>query len=43
MTFFYLLAIEMDQCGNDNIGGAEQCDDGNTLSGDGCSSGCMIE
>ncbi len=30
-------------CGNASKGGLEQCDDGNTQSGDGCSSACMIE
>ncbi|MEM8963172.1 MAG: M4 family metallopeptidase [Acidobacteriota bacterium] len=27
-------------CGNDEKEGGEECDDGNTVSGDGCSSGC---
>ncbi len=30
-------------CGDGSINGAEQCDDGNTRSGDGCSSSCQIE
>ncbi len=30
-------------CGNGNIELGEQCDDGNTANGDGCSSGCQIE
>ncbi|MCX6750789.1 MAG: DUF4215 domain-containing protein [Candidatus Pacearchaeota archaeon] len=30
-------------CGNGIKEGLEQCDDGNTLSGDGCSSNCKIE
>ena len=30
-------------CGNGNLEGIEQCDDGNTLSGDGCSSTCQAE
>ena len=30
-------------CGNGNIEPGEQCDDGNTVSGDGCSSSCQIE
>ncbi|MBK8156805.1 MAG: DUF4215 domain-containing protein [Streptococcus sp.] len=29
-------------CGN-VISGAEQCDDGNTNNGDGCSSACQLE
>jgi cysteine-rich repeat protein len=30
-------------CGDAILSGAEQCDDGNTVSGDGCSSTCQIE
>ena len=30
-------------CGDGVVGGTEQCDDGNTLNGDGCSSSCEIE
>lgn len=30
-------------CGNNNIEAGEQCDDGDTMSGDGCSSTCQIE
>jgi cysteine-rich repeat protein len=30
-------------CGDGLITGTEQCDDGNTVSGDGCSSSCQIE
>jgi cysteine-rich repeat protein len=30
-------------CGDGTIGIGEQCDDGNTTSGDGCSSGCEVE
>lgn len=29
-------------CGNGNVEGAEQCDDGNNLDGDGCSSICIL-
>ena len=43
MTFFYALYVEMDECGNNVVAAAEQCDDGNTQSGDGCSAGCIIE
>jgi len=32
-----------DGCGNGVVGGAEQCDDGNTTSLDGCSASCMLE
>jgi fibro-slime domain-containing protein len=31
------------KCGNGNVEMGEQCDDGNTVSGDGCSSTCMLE
>jgi fibro-slime domain-containing protein len=30
-------------CGDGILGGTEQCDDGNTTSGDGCSSTCKVE
>ena len=30
-------------CGNGIPGGIEECDDGNTLDGDGCSASCLIE
>jgi cysteine-rich repeat protein len=30
-------------CGNGIVEGAEQCDDGNTISGDGCSATCLWE
>jgi cysteine-rich repeat protein len=30
-------------CGNGKVEGAEVCDDGNTLEGDGCSSVCKVE
>lgn len=30
-------------CGNGILEGGEQCDDGNAISGDGCSAGCRIE
>jgi cysteine-rich repeat protein len=30
-------------CGNSIVDSGEQCDDGNTVSGDGCSSNCKIE
>jgi cysteine-rich repeat protein len=30
-------------CGDRTVSGAEQCDDGNTANGDGCSATCMLE
>lgn len=30
-------------CGNGFVGGSEQCDDGNTTGGDGCSALCVLE
>ena len=30
-------------CGNGEVEGAEECDDGNTTSGDGCSATCRVE
>jgi cysteine-rich repeat protein len=30
-------------CGDGNVCGAEQCDDGNSISGDGCSASCLFE
>lgn len=30
-------------CGNGNVEGNESCDDGNTVSGDGCSASCQAE
>jgi cysteine-rich repeat protein len=42
-TFIYQLFIDIDLCGNNTIGGAEQCDDGNLNNGDGCSSQCVVE
>ncbi len=30
-------------CGDGQIDGAEQCDDGNTIAGDGCSATCTVE
>lgn len=30
-------------CGDGSVDGTEQCDDGNTLDGDGCSSICLVE
>ncbi len=41
--FSYYLYLEMDECGNGMIGGAEECDDNNTMNGDGCSAICETE
>lgn len=44
-TFAYRLApsIDLEVCGNGMIEGGEQCDDGNTVGGDGCSATCTAE
>ncbi len=34
---------DVQDCANDQIEGSETCDDGNLLSGDGCSSKCQLE
>lgn len=41
----YTLDIQIRNagCGNGWLDGADQCDDGNTMSGDGCSSTCQYE
>jgi cysteine-rich repeat protein len=33
----------VDVCGNGTVGGTEECDDGGTVSGDGCSATCELE
>jgi cysteine-rich repeat protein len=33
----------IDDCGTGIVSGAEYCDDGNTVNGDGCSSACLFE
>ncbi len=38
-TFMQMMAL----CGNGSLDPGEQCDDGNTVSGDGCSASCTIE
>jgi len=35
--------IDCPSCGDGSVDPGEQCDDGNTISGDGCSSGCLTE
>lgn len=37
------LPAEAASCGNGTIGGTEQCDDGNAVSGDGCQSDCTVQ
>lgn len=37
------IASNLSACGDGIKEGAEQCDDGNTVSGDGCSSSCGVE
>jgi cysteine-rich repeat protein len=32
-----------DHCGDGNLDGTEQCDDGNLVNGDGCSAQCVVE
>jgi cysteine-rich repeat protein len=36
-------AVLFDACGNGAVRGDEQCDDGNTTGGDGCSAACQLE
>src|SRR5258705_7936076 len=38
-----LAGIVGQVCGNGTVEGTEQCDDGNTNSGDGCAYNCIIE
>jgi cysteine-rich repeat protein len=42
---FYVLEIILQApgCGDSILQAGEQCDDGNTMSGDGCSNTCMLE
>ncbi len=42
-TYDYTLKLAMTLCGNSVVEGPEQCDDGNTTSGDGCSAACTVE
>ncbi|MGZ3419853.1 MAG: DUF4215 domain-containing protein [Polyangiales bacterium] len=37
------VSVTPSKCGDGFIGGTEQCDDGNTANGDGCSSTCTME
>ena len=36
-------ATAPDKCGDNLVQSSERCDDGNTISGDGCSSSCRLE
>jgi cysteine-rich repeat protein len=38
-----LCLYYIEECGNGILDSGEQCDDGNNINGDGCSSNCMIE
>ena len=38
-----LAVFVQDRCGSSLVTGEEQCDDGNTVSGDGCSATCTLE
>jgi cysteine-rich repeat protein len=40
---WYELTVAADLCGNGFIREAEECDDGNSADGDGCSSSCEVE
>ena len=37
------VAVPAPACGNASVEGNEECDDGNTVNGDGCDSNCRIE
>ena len=39
----HAYGVEACICGNEIVETGEQCDDGNTINGDGCSSACTIE
>ncbi|MFO0563404.1 MAG: DUF4215 domain-containing protein, partial [Polyangiales bacterium] len=39
----YQLRIMPKNCGDSNLGPAEECDDGNNVNGDGCDSMCRLE
>lgn len=42
-TYTLLMSIRPPGCGDGLLSGAEQCDDGNVKSGDGCSPTCTVE
>lgn len=43
MRLFCLVLTHLGICGDGIVRGTEECDDGNTESGDGCSSNCTKE
>lgn len=43
LIFFYLILKVSNKCGDYIIETGEACDDGNTISDDGCSNDCLIE
>ena len=43
LMLFLAAAVQAATCGNGNLEAGEQCDDGNAVSGDGCSSSCQVE
>lgn len=38
-----MIIVSLDSCGDGLLDIGEQCDDGNTMGGDGCNAGCQIE
>ena len=42
-VFPYRLYVAVDPCGNGTVAAGEECDDGNTTNGDGCSEFCRDE
>lgn len=42
-SFGECISVVTQRCGDGTVSGFEQCDDGNTLSGDGCTASCMRE
>ncbi len=38
-----LVHFQLDECGSGFVSSVEQCDDGNTMAGDGCSDTCTLE
>jgi cysteine-rich repeat protein len=39
----YVFDVQFYRCGDGEVGGAEECDDGNDVAGDGCAVDCTIE
>lgn len=42
-TYSVEVTVNPGSCGNSVLDGAEQCDDGNAVAGDGCSASCALE